>query len=310
MPRITEEKHYDVVVVGGGMAGVCAAVAAARHGAKVAIVQNRSMYGGCASSEIKVHICGATCIASKKNLSEGGILLEILLANKARNPYQVYSIWDTVVWEKVHFQENLDSFLNTNMQDATVENGVIKSVTCYQNSTGKEIIFHAKIFVDATGDGTLGSFSGAISRKGAEARSEFKEPHAPEEANPYTMGNTLMFIAIKRGEPVEFVKPFGPIRIRNSIFVIDRIIRRLHTSGCGEFVDWLRVINSCLISQSRRRLLVVELGGAYEDIILDAEEIRDELLKCIYGVWDHIKTVATTERKIMILSGWDCSRLS
>ena len=217
-----------------------------------------------------------------------GILLKYYF-HKARNPYQVYSIWDTVVWEKVHFQENLDSFLNTNMQDATVENGVIKSVTCYQNSTGKEIIFHAKIFVDATGDGTLGSFSGAISRKGAEARSEFNEPHAPEEANP-TMGNTLMFIAINRGEPVEFVKPF------NNTYTEFDLRHRPHNTQIttqvdgGEFVDFVESDKLMPhFSNLDAGYWWVELGGAYEDIILDAEEIRDELLKCIYGVWDHIK---------------------
>ena len=70
---------YDVIVVGGGMAGMCAAIAAARGGAKTAIVQNRSMFGGNASSEIRMHICGANCHSSKPNMRETGILEEILL---------------------------------------------------------------------------------------------------------------------------------------------------------------------------------------------------------------------------------------
>ena len=103
-----KKKQYDVVVVGGGMAGVCAAIASARHGAKTAIVQNRPVFGGNASSEVRMQICGASCATAKKDYAETGILMELLLANKARNPRHSFSVWDTVLWEKVRFQENLD----------------------------------------------------------------------------------------------------------------------------------------------------------------------------------------------------------
>ena len=85
---------YDVIVVGGGMAGMCAAIAAARGGAKTAIVQNRSMFGGNASSEIRMHIRGANCHSSKPNMRETGILEEILLENKSRNSYASFQrVW-------------------------------------------------------------------------------------------------------------------------------------------------------------------------------------------------------------------------
>jgi len=130
-----QEKTYDIVVVGGGMSGVCAAIAAARHGAKVAIVQARSMYGGNASSEIRMHIVGASCHLAKSNANETGILLEILLENKWRNPRHCYPVWDTVVWEKVNFQENLDSYLNTTMDSAVTQDDRITSIHCYQQTT-------------------------------------------------------------------------------------------------------------------------------------------------------------------------------
>ena len=82
-----KEAAYDLIVAGGGIAGVCAAVAAAREGVNVAIVQNRSVFGGTASSEIRMHIVGANCHSSKPDLRETGILEEILLENKRRNPY-------------------------------------------------------------------------------------------------------------------------------------------------------------------------------------------------------------------------------
>ena len=203
----SETRKYEVVVVGGGLAGVCAAIASARKGARTAIIQNRSMFGGNASSEIRMHIVGANSHGAKKNLGETGILLEILLANKRRNPYASFPVFDSVIWEKVHFQENLESFLNTNMDDVILEGKKIKAVVCHQNSTETEYTIYGDIFVDATGHGTLATMCGATGRMGSEGRDEFKEPDAPEEPNSDTMGNTLLFSAVDRGEPVKFVCP-------------------------------------------------------------------------------------------------------
>ena len=162
----SETRKYEVVVVGGGLAGVCAAIAAARKGARTAIIQNRSMFGGNASSEIRMHIVGANSHGAKKNLGETGILLEILLANKRRNPYASFPVFDSVIWEKVHFQENLESFLNTNMDDVILEGKKIKAVVCHQNSTETEYTIYGDIFVDATGHGTLATMCGATGRSG------------------------------------------------------------------------------------------------------------------------------------------------
>ena len=115
------EKDYDLVVVGGGMAGLCGAIAAARRGARTALVHNRPVLGGNASSEIRMHICGADYHMSRKNARETGILEEILLENKRRNPEMTYPIFDTVLWEKASFQENLDLYLNTHMTDVICE---------------------------------------------------------------------------------------------------------------------------------------------------------------------------------------------
>lgn len=201
------EETYDIVVVGGGLSGICAAISAARHGARTAIVQNRSVFGGNASSEIRMHIVGASSHAAKKDLAETGILMEILLENKRRNPYACFPVFDSVLWEKVRFQKNLTSYLNTNMDDVEMENGSVKTVICHQNSTETEIRLSAKIFVDATGHGTLGVMAGAKSRLGSEGKAEFHEADAPDMANTDTMGNTIMFSAVDRGEKVHFVKP-------------------------------------------------------------------------------------------------------
>ena len=101
MKRNIENKEYDVVVIGGGLSGICAAIAAARHGAKTALVQDRPVLGGNASSEIKMHICGADIHAAKPNTRETGIIEELLLTNRIRNPQQSFSVQDYVFEEIV-----------------------------------------------------------------------------------------------------------------------------------------------------------------------------------------------------------------
>ena len=77
------------------MSGVCAAVAAARKGVKTVLIQNRPILGGNAGSEHRMHICGADYHMSRPNARETGILEEILLENKRRNPTMNYPIFDT-----------------------------------------------------------------------------------------------------------------------------------------------------------------------------------------------------------------------
>ena len=286
------DKRYDVVVIGGGMSGICAAIAAARNGAKTALVQSRSVLGGNASSEIRMHIVGASCHNSKKNMSESGILLEILLENKRRNPYQNFSIWDSVLWEKVHFQENLDLYLNTDIRSARTEGKRILSVTGYQNTTETDITFFAPIFIDATGHGTVGVLAGAKSRVGSEGKQEFDEPTAPECPNTDTMGSTIMFQAVNRGKPVPFEKPFWAYAYSE-----EDLKYRAHytcTKALGEggkFESYSGGETKALpdFSTFDSGYWWLELGGDNEDNIKNAEEIRDELLKTLYGVWDHIK---------------------
>ena len=106
------EKNYDVVVVGGGLAGVCAALASARGGAVTALIQDRPVLGGNASSEVRMCICGADAHGTRPNARETGIVEEFLLKNRRCNVEQSFSISDTIFWEMTHFQENLDLYLN------------------------------------------------------------------------------------------------------------------------------------------------------------------------------------------------------
>lgn len=258
-------QNFDLVVVGGGLSGLCAAVAAARHGARTALVQDRPVLGGNASSEIRMHICGADYHMTRPNARETGILEELLLEHKHRNPCSSYPIFDSVLWEKAACQENLTLYLNTRMLGAETDGERISAVTAEQMTTEKRFRLKAPLFADATGDGVLGAKCGARFRVGREGKEEFREGYAPEVPDSCTMGSSLMFHARDMGRPVRFVKPFwanayteGDLRLRDHGQV---------TSGYW----W------------------IELGGGKYKVIRDAETIRDELLKAVFGVWDHIK---------------------
>ena len=123
--------EYDVVVVGGGMAGICAAVAAARHGAKTVLVQDRPVLGGNASSEIRMWICGA----GGKDLKETGILEEIQLENIRFNPAVQYNIWDHLLMTFVQKQENLKLMLNCTCTDVITEDNRISSIIAWQTTS-------------------------------------------------------------------------------------------------------------------------------------------------------------------------------
>ncbi|TCL61488.1 FAD dependent oxidoreductase [Hydrogenispora ethanolica] len=267
------DREYQVVVVGGGMAGVCAAIASARHGARTALIHNRPVLGGNASSEIRMHIVGANCHGTRPDARETGILEEILLENRRRNPGHSFSIFDTVLWEKVRFQEGLDLYLNTQMTGVEVAAGRIRAVEALQLTTEKQFRFTAAIFVDCTGDGTLAYQAGAACRVGRESRDEFGEQYAPERADRKTMGNTLLFQAVDTGAPVPFEKPFWA----HSFGEADLAFRG--HSAYASAMEHYEVDSG---------YWWIELGGE-EDTIADGEAIRDELLKTVYGVWDHIK---------------------
>ncbi len=288
-------KHYDVIVVGGGMSGLCAAIASARQGAKTALIQDRSVYGGNASSETRMHISGASCHWGKKNASETGILMELMLENKYLNDNYNFSIWDGVLWSRVKNCDNLDSYMNTTMDKVHSDGKKIQSIECYQTTTEKRFEMTAKIYLDCTGHGTLGYFAGAEYRIGREASGEFSEKDAPAVPDGETMGNTIYFVANDVGHPVKFIKPDWAYTFDESDFV-----HRYH----GDIIvyhdaDDVVILppdydyeNSTELVEKydvRSGYWWIELGGDWDDIIGQAEDIRYELYKCVYGVWDHIK---------------------
>ncbi len=260
-----EEKTFDFIVVGGGLSGLCCALAAARHGLKTALVQNRPVLGGNASSEVRMHICGADRHCGRRNARETGIIEEVLLDNRAVNPIHSFPTLDTVLWEKAAFQPNLSLYLNTHMTDACMDGKKIVSIDAVQLTTERRFRFAAPLFCDATGDATLAFSAGATCRVGREGRAEFGERWAPEQPDSHTMGSSLLFRAVDTGRPVPFVKPAWAYT-----FTEEDLAHRGHGEVCYGY--WW-----------------IELGGDGLDTIADNETLRDELLRTLYGVWDHIK---------------------
>lgn len=257
--------HFDFVVVGGGLSGLTAAMAAARKGVKTALVHARSVLGGNASSEIRMHICGADHHMKRANARETGIIEEIQLENKRRNPLNSYPIFDGVLFDLAMGCDNLTLFMNTCMDQVTMDGERIKGISAYQQTTEKRFCFTAPLFLDATGDGTLAHLAGADYVVGRESRDTYGESYAPEKADHCTMGNSLMFKARDMGEYVPFVKP----HFANTYSEHD-LRNRVHKDISSGY--WW-----------------IELGGGKFDTISDAEILREELLKAVYGMWDHIK---------------------
>lgn len=282
--------EYDVVVIGGGMSGICAALAAARHGARTALVHDRHVLGGNASSEIRMHICGASENLAKPDLEESGILHEIILDNKSRNDYYNFSIWDMVLFSTVKRQKNLTVYLSTAMESCEMgEGSTIRSIDAYQLTTETHWKISGKVFIDCTGNATLGYYAEAEFRTGSEGRDEFGEPDAPGQPNKERMGNTLLFKAVDRGHPVAFKKPDFA-----RTFTEEELKYRTHSAVHGAQIKgevdkaYVRM-TSFSTSSVDYGYWWIELPGETDDIIDEYEQIRDELVSCIYGIWDHLK---------------------
>lgn len=261
------EHDVDFCVVGGGMSGIVSAIAAARHGVKTVLMHDRPFPGGNSSSECRVHVCGADRSNGIPNMRETGILEEIRLDNVRRNPHFNYSIWDTLLYEKTHFQENLSVLLNCTCLDAEMEGNHVVSVTGWQMTTQTFQKVRAKIFADCSGDGILAPLTEAEWRMGREARSEFGESIAPEQSDDLTMGMTLYFQAREHDTAQPYQAPSWAYRFKDC--------EELPYGAKGH--QWWR-----------QGYWWVELGGEHHSIH-DTEMLRDELLRAAYGVWDHIK---------------------
>lgn len=272
--RWTEER-YEVVVAGGGLSGVCAAIAAAREGAKVVLIQDRPVLGGNASSEVRMHVVGANTKRPAEDLvlepRESGIIEEIRLENAYRNAQRSPCMFDLILYEFCLKEPNLTLFLNTRVIAAEVQENKIRKIKAVRASTEDGFWFEGSIFIDCTGDGGLGEAAGADSHWGREGQAEFGESLAQPEPDKETLGSTLLFMARRHDKPMPFIAPEWARKFTKEELHL-RIRPRQDQEFPLEYGFWW-----------------LEWGGQL-DTIKDDEKIRHELLRILMGVWDHVKS--------------------
>ena len=267
----------EVVVIGGGLAGMCAPISAARGGATVILVQDRPVLGGNMSSEMQVGICGAdhSGFAPARYVRETGLIEEIWLEHMHRTPVygSGFHMEDIVFWDAVTREKNIRLLLNTSAVSAIMaDDGSIAAVKAVQPSTEKEFIIHGKIFIDASGDSRVAASAGAEFRQGREGRAEFHESMAPEQGDSGTMGSSIFFTVQRMDHKVPFTPPDWAYDFPRDE---DLPFRSMELENLG-------------VQDQSTGFWWLEYGGTL-NTIGDNEAIRDELYKIVFGVWDHMK---------------------
>lgn len=263
----------DILIAGGGIAGVAAALAAARNGARVVICQDRPMLGGNASSEIRMHVSGADGSGARgkalqTEAREGGIVEEIRLRSAVENPQCSPTQFDLLLYDLCRNEPGISLMLNTLIEEAETDGVRITAVHANQISTDRRFRIEAQIMIDATGDADLAYAAGAAFWVGDDPA----ERHRAGGPYPSTrkQGSSLLFMARRHDRPM----PFRPPTWARKVSETD-LRRRPHAVQAVdyglEYGFWW-----------------IEWGGLH-DTIGDNELIRDELLAILMGVWDHIK---------------------
>ncbi|MEN6369263.1 MAG: FAD-dependent oxidoreductase [Thermotogota bacterium] len=247
---------FDLVVVGGGVAGLCAAVSAARGGLKVALVQDRPVLGGNNSSEVRVQLKGDVGLPPYPSL--GAVVREIdPQTGDSALPARAYR--DDRKLEVVRGEPRIYLFLDTRIVAASESGGFIRHLVGQETRTGERRRFEAPLFADCTGDACVGVLAGAELRVGRESRTETGEPSAPTRADSMTLGLTLLWCAGETDSEQPF--PGTPWALP---FDDDTCLHA--TKGAWNWET-----------------------GMDQDQVLEGEAIRDHMLRAIYGHWSFMK---------------------
>ncbi|HSO87066.1 MAG TPA: FAD-dependent oxidoreductase, partial [Draconibacterium sp.] len=253
--------NYDLVVVGGGIAGTAASIAAAEQGMKVALIHDRPVLGGNASGEIRVHTLG---IYGKFER-----ILKMIDTEHYPNGSAESFKDDQKRMQNVEKYENIDLFLNFRAYAAEANNNKITSVDARNTSSGEQVRFEAPLFVDCTGDGWIGYWAGAEYNYGREASSKYNENWdaqgllwSPETPDNFVMGSSVLWGSENAGKPVKF--PEVP-------WAIDVAGKYAEKNG-----EWQWEFSRNDLSQ-----------------IDDAETIRDHMFRAIYGSFYNFKNQTT-----------------
>lgn len=253
----------DVCIIGGGMSGICAAVAAARHGASVVLMHDRPVLGGNASSEIRMWIRGAAGLENR----ETGIVQEIEFENIYRNPTMNYSLWDGVLYQTVKNEKNIELLLNCSCLGCEKEGDNISKIMGWKLDSYCFHTVEAEIFIDCSGDGILAPLCQAPFRCGREGAEEFDEYGANALPDEKTMGSSVLLQLRQTDHPCTFIPPEWAYSYPDD--------ESMH-------------LHSHEVTASGTNFWWIEVSDGF-NTINDAQRIQEEVVKIAYGVLDHLK---------------------
>ncbi len=262
--EIKDAGNFDFVVVGAGYSGICAAVAAARQGLKVALIQDRAVLGGNNSTEIRVQLGGSIDCQPYPNL--GNLLKEFAPTRKGNAmPPEYYG--DDAKMAIVAAEPDISLFTLTKVLEVEKQGGRIASVIGRHVVSGERFCFRAPLFADCTGDGTVGVLAGAEYRMGREGRDDFGESMAPEQGDNMVLGASLQWSSKKDSSPSSF-----PV-VEYGISLDEESFQRM-TKGSWTWET-----------------------GMFKNQILEAEQIRDYGMLAIYANWSYLKNKASCRKE-------------
>lgn len=272
-PGKPEDKgNYDLVVIGAGMSGLCAAIAAARLGLKVALVQDRYILGGNNSSEVRVGLGGQINMPPYPSL---GYILNEIGPDRIGNARGAHHYQDWKKWDVIAAEPNISLFAGYTVVNAEKKDGKIVAVTAVEATNQNLIRISGNMFSDCTGDANLAVMAGAATMMGREARSEFGETLAPEKADDFTMGVSIEWYCEDWNTPCSF----------------------------PDSVDWGLKLDEDTVEPVHRANWYWEVGMR-DDQIADAEKIRD------YGMYVAYSTFSYCKNRLAKKEDWECTHLT
>lgn len=272
-PGKPEDKgNYDLVVIGAGMSGLCAAIAAARLGLKVALVQDRYILGGNNSSEVRVGLGGQINMPPYPSL---GYILNEIGPDRIGNARGAHHYQDWKKWDVIAAEPNISLFAGYTVVNAEMKDGKIVAVTAVEATNQNLIRISGNLFSDCTGDANLAVMAGAATMMGREARSEFGETLAPEKADDFTMGVSIEWYCEDWNTPCSF----------------------------PDSVDWGLKLDEDTVEPVHRANWYWEVGMR-DDQIADAEKIRD------YGMYVAYSTFSYCKNRLAKKEDWECTHLA
>ena len=262
-------KTYDLVVVGGGIAGICTALSARRKGCSVALINDRPVLGGCNSSEVRVCMGGQICHEPYEHI--GDVVREIAPVMGFPSIYKKEYFEDDrklFAFEVPCGKEgSCDVMLNEAVLDIVKDGNCISAVICTNTHSGKKTKICGRLFSDCSGDGILARLGGAQVMYGNDAKSEFGENLAPNEHKKLVMGQSIRWYSKEQDEPSYFPD----------------LDWNLH-------FDDLTYLN-CFSGDWEQET------GFKLDMVKDAEYIRDYGLRAIYANWSYQKNHCKDKEK-------------